>query len=519
MLRKLERCLISVSDKSGLESLARALAAHPMEILSTGGTAKALRDYGLTVTDISTHTGFPEMLDGRVKTLHPLVHGGLLGCPGNPEHAKAMSEHHIAPISLVIVNLYPFRETVARGASFEECIENIDIGGPSMIRSAAKNHDYVTVVTDPSDYPALIAEMSEHNGATTEAFRKKMAAKAFAATASYDAAISSWFAGELHQDFPDRLTIAATCKQVLRYGENPHQQAALYVTDSSKGIGAATQLQGKELSYNNINDTDAALELVAEFTEPSVAIIKHANPCGVASGKTLAEAFTKALASDPVSAYGGIIAVNTMLDGATAEALSALFLEVIIAPGLDDKAKEILSAKKNLRVLLAPRIPDPQQKALLVKSIGGGLLVQERDHAVITAADLTVVSKRQPTAEELSSLLFAFKVCKHVKSNAIVLAKNAATIGIGAGQMSRVDSVRIAAFKAAEGEGNAARAQGSVVASDAFFPFPDGLILAQEAGATAAIHPGGSVRDAEVVAAADARNMAMVITGKRHFRH
>lgn len=519
MLRKIERVLISLSDKTGLEELAHALAPLGAEILSTGGTAKALRQYGLTVKDISEHTGFPEMLDGRVKTLHPMVHGGLLGCTGNTEHAKAMAEHHITPISLVIVNLYPFRETVKKGAEFDECIENIDIGGPSMIRSAAKNHDYVTVVTDPADYAQLLEEISTNNGATTEAFRKKMAAKAFSTTASYDAAISNWFAEELNDTFPDRLTVAADLKQVLRYGENPHQQAALYVTDDSKGVGAALQIQGKELSFNNINDTDAALELVSEFSEPAAAIIKHANPCGVASAASLREAFNLALASDPVSAFGGIIAFNRAVDAETAEALSKLFVEVVIAPGIDDAAKEILAAKKNMRVLITKSLPDPKQKALLVKSIGGGLLVQERDHEVITAADLTVVTKRQPTEQEVRDLLFAFKVCKHVKSNAIVLAKNAATIGVGAGQMSRVDSVRIASFKAAEGEGNNSRAKGSVVASDAFFPFSDGLILASDAGATAAIQPGGSVRDAEVIEAANERGMAMVFTGKRHFKH
>jgi phosphoribosylaminoimidazolecarboxamide formyltransferase/IMP cyclohydrolase len=519
MLRTIERVLISVSDKTGLAELAQVLQSYQPQILSTGGTAKVLRELGLEVTDISDHTGFPEMLDGRVKTLHPLVHGGLLGCTGNPQHARAMEEHHIAPISLVIVNLYPFRETVKKQAPFEECIENIDIGGPSMIRSAAKNHEYVTVVTDPGDYAALIAEMAAQKGATGGDFRRKMAAKAFAATASYDAAISNWFAGELGELFPGQLTVPSVRKQVLRYGENPHQQAALYVTDDRQGVGAAVQIQGKELSFNNINDTDAALELVAEFSEPAAVIIKHANPCGAASAGTLLAAFEAALASDPVSAFGGIIALNQPLDAATAEALSTLFLEVIIAPGIDDAAKLVLAAKKNLRVLINPLLPSPQQKAVLVKSIGGGLLLQERDHAVITAADLTVVSKRQPTAQEVKDMLFAFKICKHVKSNAIVLAKNGATIGVGAGQMSRVDSVRIAAQKAAEGEGNRQRAQGSVVASDAFFPFADGLILAHEAGATAAIQPGGSVRDAEVIAAADERGMAMVFTGKRHFKH
>lgn len=521
MLRKITRALLSVSDKTGMLELAQFLASQGVELISTGGTAALLQKEGLKVKDISEHTGFPEILDGRVKTLHPLVHGGLLGRADNPEHVAAMQAHHISPIELVVVNLYPFEATVAKGATPEECIENIDIGGPSMIRSAAKNHGSTTVVTCASDYKALIHEMSTYQGATSFAFRKHMAAKAFSLTASYDGAISNWFSQvEEGEALPDVLHISVKRQQSLRYGENPGQMAALYTSGkNSPSIVSGEQLQGKELSYNNINDADAALALVAEFDEPAVVIVKHANPCGAAQGSSLLDAYNKALASDPVSAFGGIVAVNKTLDAATAAQLAKLFLEVIIAPEVDAEARELLAAKKNLRVLLTHGLPDKSHKELTIKSIAGGFLMQENDHLSIADSELTVVTKRAPTEREVQDMLFAFSVAKHVKSNAIVLAKNQATLGIGAGQMSRVDAVRIASFKAAEGEGNAERAQGAVVASDAFFPFPDGLLLAADAGVTAAIQPGGSVRDEEVINAANERDIAMVFTGVRHFRH
>ena len=519
----IRRALISVSDKTGLERLGRFLTGRGVEVLSTGGTAKALREAGVAVTDVSEHTGFPEMMDGRVKTLHPTIHGGLLAIRGNAEHEAAMRDHAIAPIDLLVVNLYPFEATVAKDASFEDCVENIDIGGPALIRGAAKNHDWVTVVVDPEDYDTVIAEMEAGNGAVGTDTRRRLAAIAYARTAAYDAAISTWFAGQLGETFPRRATFAGTLKQTLRYGENPHQQAALYVGGQSRpGVASAEQVQGKELSFNNLNDTDAAFELAAEFSEPAVAIIKHANPCGVAIGKSLGEAYAKALACDPVSAFGGIIAVNRSLDGATAEAIAKLFAEVIIAPALDDDAKALLAARKNLRVLVTGAMPDPMQAGMTLRTLAGGYLLQSRDDRVFEDA-LKVVTKRAPTAAEMVDLRFAFTVCKHVKSNAIVYAKCGATVGLGAGQMSRVDSSRIAAWKSREASEAAgdkvSRAQGSVVASDAFFPFADGLLAAAEAGATAVIQPGGSVRDAEVIAAADEKNLAMVFTGRRHFRH
>ena len=518
----IRRALISVSDKTGLERLGRFLASRGVEVLSTGGTAKALREAGIAVVEVSEHTGFPEMMDGRVKTLHPTIHGGLLGIRGNAEHEAAMRQHNIGPIDLLVVNLYPFEATVAKGAGFETCIENIDIGGPAMIRSAAKNHDWVTVVVDPEDYETVIAEM-ETGGAVAAATRRRLAAVAYARTAAYDAAISTWFAGQLGDTFPRRAAFAGTLKQTLRYGENPHQQAALYVGGQPRpGVASAEQVQGKELSFNNLNDTDAAFELAAEFAEPAVAIIKHANPCGVAIGASLGEAYAKALACDPVSAFGGIIAVNRSLDGATAEALAKLFAEVIIAPALDEDARKLLAAKKNLRVLVTGAMPDPRQSGMTLRTLAGGYLLQSRDDRVFEDA-LKVVTKRAPTAAEMADLRFAFTVCKHVKSNAIVYARGGATVGLGAGQMSRVDSSRIAAWKcreASEAAGEkASRAVGSAVASDAFFPFADGLLAAAEAGATAVIQPGGSVRDAEVIAAADEKGLAMVFTGMRHFRH
>ena len=524
----IKRALLSVSDKAGLVDLGRALSQRGVELVSTGGTAKALRDAGLAVMDISELTGFPEMMDGRVKTLHPKVHGGLLAVRDNPEHAAAMAEHAIGAIDLVVVNLYPFEATVMKGAERDEVIENIDIGGPSMVRSAAKNHAYVTIVTDPADYAGLLAELEETGGATRYEFRKLMAARAFAATAAYDSMISQWFAfADQQQLFPEMLAITATRKEELRYGENPHQRAALYIPRGphGQGIAQARQLQGKELSYNNYNDADAALELCAEFRgqDPAVVIVKHANPCGVAQGASLLDAWTGALQCDDVSAFGGIVAVNVPLDGPTAEAICEIFTEVVVAPDADEAAIAAFARKKNLRLLLTGDLPDPRRGGLAVKPITGGLLVQSRDNGAITAADLKVVTRRAPTEQELKDCLFAWTVARHVKSNAIVYAKDGITAGIGAGQMNRRDSSRIAAMKAAEAAEKfgwaQSRAVGSAVASDAFFPFADGLLAAAEAGATAVIQPGGSMRDAEVIEAADAAGLAMVFTGMRHFRH
>ena len=522
-----KRALISVSDKTGLVDFATALAAAGIALVSTGGTAAALRQAGLTVTDVADITKFPEMMDGRVKTLHPAIHGGLLALRDVDSHAAAMREHHIPPIDLLVVNLYPFEETVARGSAFGTAIENIDIGGPALIRAAAKNHGYVAVATDPSDYTAVLDCLTENKGATTLALRKRLAAKAFARTSAYDAAIATWFAAEIGEATPARRVFSGTLKQALRYGENPHQQAALYLTAPSEpGIATGTQIQGKELSYNNINDTDAAFQLVCEFDpeeSAAIAIIKHANPCGVARAETLQAAYAAALACDSVSAFGGIIAANRPLDAAAAEAITGIFTEVIIAPDADEAARAIIARKKNLRLVLTGALANPSATGLTVRSVAGGLLVQSRDNGRITAADLKVVTKRAPNERELADLIFAFTVAKHVKSNAIVYARNGATVGIGAGQMSRVDSSRVAAQKAEE----AARAAGadisfakdSVVASDAFFPFADGLLAAAGAGATAVIQPGGSMRDDDVIAAADAAGLAMVFTGMRHFRH
>ena len=525
---KIRRALLSVSDKTGLVELGRDLAARGVELVSTGGTAKALRDAGLAVKDISELTGFPEMMDGRVKTLHPKVHGGLLAVRDNPEHAAAMEAHAIGAIDLVVVNLYPFEATVARGAERDEVIENIDIGGPSMVRSSAKNHAFVAIVTDPADYAGLLGELEANQGGTTLAFRKLLAARAFAATAAYDAMISQWFAfADQQQAFPEMLAITATRKEELRYGENPHQRAALYIPKGphGQGIAQARQLQGKELSYNNYNDADAALELCAEFRgqDPAVVIVKHANPCGVAQGKSLLEAWQGALQCDDVSAFGGIVAVNVPLDGPTAEAICEIFTEVVVAPAADEAAIAAFSRKKNLRLLLTGDLPDPRRGGLQVKPITGGLLVQSRDNGAISAADLKVVTRRAPSEQELKDCLFAWTVARHVKSNAIVYAKDGITAGIGAGQMNRRDSSRIAAMKAAEAAEkfgwSASRAVGSAVASDAFFPFADGLLAAAEAGATAVIQPGGSMRDEEVIKAADEAGLAMVFTGMRHFRH
>jgi phosphoribosylaminoimidazolecarboxamide formyltransferase/IMP cyclohydrolase len=524
---RIARALLSVSDKTGLEDFAKALEKHGVEILSTGGTAKALAAAGVTVKDVSAHTGFPEIMDGRVKTLHPAIHGGILARRDAASHVAAMNENHIGAIDLVVVNLYPFEATVAGGADFATCIENIDIGGPAMIRAAAKNHDFVAVVTDPADYAAVISELGENGGATGYALRKKLAAAAFAHTAAYDAKIAAWFAqqdGEQEEGFPARAAFAGTLRQSLRYGENPHQRAAFYTDGSNRpGIATAKQLQGKELSYNNLNDTDAAFELVAEFDAPAVAIIKHANPCGVAVGRDCAEAYKRALRCDPVSAFGGIIALNRPLDAETAQEIVKIFSEVIIAPAVSEEAKKILAAKANLRVLETGAMPDPAARRPFIKTVAGGFLYQDSDSGRIGEQDLRVVTKRAPNAEELRDMLFAFRVAKHVKSNAIVYAKDLATAGIGAGQMSRIDSTRIAAQKAQEAADAAGLAHslaiGSVVASDAFFPFPDGLIAAADAGATAIIQPGGSIKDADVIAAADERGLAMVFTGMRHFRH
>jgi phosphoribosylaminoimidazolecarboxamide formyltransferase / IMP cyclohydrolase len=527
MSRPIRRALISVSDKTGLLDFAAALAALGVEIVSTGGTAKALADAGLAVEDVAELTGFPEIMDGRVKTLHPKVHGGLLARRGNAAHEAAQLAHGIGDIDLLAVNLYPFEETAGRNAGRDEAIEAIDIGGPAMIRAAAKNHESVTVIVAPEDYASVIAEMRQNAGATRLDTRKRLAAKAYGRTAAYDAAISQWFARTLDAPLPDYFAIGGRRLQMLRYGENPHQPAALYESPERRaGVATARQLQGRELSYNNLNDTDAALECLAEFDavhEAACVIVKHANPCGVAIGNSPLEAYRKALRCDPVSAFGGIVALNRKLDAATAEAIVALFTEVIVAPGADAQAQAIVAAKKDLRLLIVDSLPDPRGRGVSVKTIAGGILVQSRDNGMLRKQDLKVVTRRAPSAQELADLTFAFRVAKHVKSNAIVYAKDGATVGIGAGQMSRVDAARIAVRKSEDAARAAglkdALVKGSVVASDAFFPFADGLIQAAEAGATAVIQPGGSIRDDEVIKAADAAGLAMVFTGIRHFRH
>jgi len=526
-LHPVRRALLSVSDKTGLIDLGRALAARGVELLSTGGSAKALRDAGLDVRDVADVTGFPEMMDGRVKTLHPAVHGGLLALRDNDAHKAAMDEHGIGAIDLLVVNLYPFEATVAAGAGYDDCIENIDIGGPAMIRAAAKNHAFVNVVVDVQDYEALLAELSTNDGATTLAFRQTLAQAAYARTAAYDAAVSTWMAGAIGNDAPRRRAVAGTLAQTLRYGENPHQQAAFYTDGSDRpGVATASQHQGKELSYNNINDTDAAFELVSEFNPdegPAVAIIKHANPCGVARGATLAEAYKKAFECDQTSAFGGIIALNGELDAQTAEAITGIFTEVVIAPSATDEAKAMFAAKKNLRLLTTGALADPMVTAQTIRQVSGGYLLQDKDNGHLGLDDLKVVTKVAPTDAQLADLMFAWKVAKHVKSNAIVYVKDLATVGVGAGQMSRVDSALIAAKKAermADALGlSAPLTQGSAVASDAFFPFADGLLEAAAAGASCVIQPGGSMRDDEVIAAADEAGLAMVFTGMRHFRH
>lgn len=525
--RKITRALLSVSDKTGLVPFAQALAGYDITLVSTGGTAKALREAGLTVVDVAEVTGSPEMMDGRVKTLHPKIHGGLLAMRDNAEHVAAMDTHGIPPIDLLVVNLYPFEATVAGGADFATAIENIDIGGPAMIRAAAKNHAGVAVVVDPEDYDQILEEIATHEGCTTGGTRRHLAAKAFAHTGAYDGAIATWFTDELGVTAPHKRVIGGTRAAKLRYGENPHQWAAFYTTAEQRpGVATAEQVQGKELSYNNLNDTDAAFELVAEFDPDSsaaVAIIKHANPCGVAVGSTLTEAYAKALACDGVSAFGGIVALNATLDAEAAQEIVKIFTEVIIAPNATDEAKAIIAAKKNLRLLLTGALPDPRAEGLTYRALAGGFLVQSRDNRLVDQDALKVVTKRKPSEQELADMIFAFTVAKHVKSNTIVYVKDGATVGIGAGQMSRVDSARIAARKAEDAAEALGLPQpltiGSVAASDAFFPFADGLQVVAEAGATAVIQPGGSMRDDEVIAAADAAGLAMIFTGMRHFRH
>lgn len=523
----IKRALISLSDKNGLIEFAQSLHDLGVELLSTGGTSKAIADAGIPVKDVADITKFPEMMDGRVKTLHPAVHGGLLSLRDNEAHVKAQQDHNIPNIDLLVVNLYPFEETVAKGGDYEDCVENIDIGGPAMIRAASKNHGFVTVIVENSDYQTVLDEMAANNGATTLATRKKLAAKAYARTAAYDAAISNWFAEQLNTPTPDYRAFGGSLKQVLRYGENPHQTAAFYVNgDNRKGVATATQLQGKELSFNNINDTDAAFELVAEFNPAktkAVAIIKHANPCGVATGNDLVATYKAALKCDPVSAFGGIVAMNDTITADLATEIVKVFTEVIIAPAATEEAKAIIAAKKNLRLLVTGGLPDAKSEGLNIRSVAGGLLVQSRDNGCVDDLELKTVTKRSPTDQEMADMKLAFKICKHVKSNAIIYVKDGATVGIGAGQMSRIDSTRVAAQKAVDAAETAGEktslVKNSVVASDAFFPFADGLIAAAAAGATAIIQPGGSMRDDEVIAAADEAGLAMVFTGMRHFKH
>jgi phosphoribosylaminoimidazolecarboxamide formyltransferase / IMP cyclohydrolase len=526
-LCRITRALVSVSDKTGLLDFARALSAYGVELVSTGGTQKMLADAGLAVREVADLTGFPEMMDGRVKTLHPKIHGGVLAIRDNPTHQAAIKAHGIAPIDLVVVNLYPFAATVAAGADFAACIEQIDVGGPAVIRAAAKNHADVVVAVEPEDYPTILEAMAAHGGATPLRLRQTLAAKAFARCAAYDAGIANWFSDGIGESAPRWRALGGRQAEALRYGENPHQSAAFYRTPERRwGVASARQVQGKQLSYNNLNDTDAAYECVAEFDPVRTAacvIVKHANPCGVAEGASLLQAYRRALLCDPVSAYGGIIALNQPLDAEAARAIVELFTEVIIVPDASEEARDIIATKKNLRLLIAGGLPDPRAPGVAMKTLAGGFLVQSRDTASVDDMTLRVVSKRAPTPEEREDLRFAFRVVKHVKSNAIVYAKDRATVGIGAGQMSRVDAARIAAQKGRDAAANAGLATpltaGSVVASDAFFPFADGLLAAVEAGATAVIQPGGSIRDGEVIDAADARGIAMVLTGMRHFRH
>lgn len=530
--QKIKTALISVSNKDGIESFARKLSERGVTILSTGGTAKLLKNAGIDVMDVSEHTGFPEIMNGRVKTLHPKIHGGILAKRKDESHQAAMKEHEIDPIDMVVINLYPFVETMSSGADFSSCIENIDIGGPAMIRAAAKNHQDVVILTDPADYDDVLSDMDNREGQVSPTLRRRLAFSAFSMTTNYDSAISHWLENQLEQNaYPRRISFSGTLKQSLRYGENPHQSAALYLCEDDRrpGTARASQIQGKELSYNNLNDTDAAFELVSEFDAPTVAIIKHANPCGVASHDNIMTAYDQALQCDPTSAFGGIIATNRTLTKELAEQITQRFVEVVIAPDIEAGAIEAFKKKDKIRVLTTGAMPDRKQPKRIVKCISGGLLVQDTDNGMIEDQELKVVTDREPTPEELKDLLFAFKVCKHVKSNAIIYAKNGATVGIGAGQMSRIDSSRIAAWKAEEAakhggldDGDThpeSLAKGAVVASDAFFPFADGLIAAAEAGVTAIIQPGGSIRDEDVITAANERGLAMIFTGMRHFRH
>ncbi|MEH6752947.1 MAG: bifunctional phosphoribosylaminoimidazolecarboxamide formyltransferase/IMP cyclohydrolase [Alphaproteobacteria bacterium] len=521
---QITRAIISVSDKTGLTDLGQALARHSIEILSTGGSARALANADVPVIEVADHTGFPEIMDGRVKTLHPKIHGGILARRDHAEDQAAMETHEIGPIDLIVINLYPFEATVASGAGYDDCVENIDIGGPAMIRAAAKNHAHVAVVTDPSDYDEIVAALDANAGKLPADLRRRLAAKAYARTAAYDGAITAWLSGELGEDFPETHVTSGKRAAVLRYGENPHQTAALYIGGAPRpGVAQAEQVQGKELSYNNLGDADAAFELAAEFDTPAIAIIKHANPCGVATADDLVAAYRAARKCDPVSAFGGIVASNRPLTGPLAEAITEIFTEVVIAPDADADARAVFSAKENLRLLLTGDMPDPRSTGRYIKPLAGGFLLQDRDAGHITAADLKIVTKRQPSEQEIADMLLAFTIGKHVKSNTIVYAKNGATVGIGAGQMSRVDAARIAALKSSEAAEAAGEPEpltvGSVAASDAFFPFADGLLTTIEAGATAVIQPGGSVRDDEVIAAADEAGIAMVFTGMRHFRH
>ena len=521
---QITRAIVSVSDKTGLTDLGQALARHSIEILSTGGSARALANADVPVIEVADHTGFPEIMDGRVKTLHPKIHGGILARRDHAEDQAAMETHEIGPIDLIVINLYPFEATVASGAGYDDCVENIDIGGPAMIRAAAKNHAHVAVVTDPSDYDEIVAALDANAGKLPADLRRRLAAKAYARTAAYDGAITAWLSGELGEDFPETHVTSGKRAAVLRYGENPHQTAALYIGGAPRpGVAQAEQVQGKELSYNNLGDADAAFELAAEFDTPAIAIIKHANPCGVATADDLVAAYRAARKCDPVSAFGGIVASNRPLTGPLAEAITEIFTEVVIAPDADADARAVFSAKENLRLLLTGDMPDPRSTGRYIKPLAGGFLLQDRDAGHITAADLKIVTKRQPSEQEIADMLLAFTIGKHVKSNTIVYAKNGATVGIGAGQMSRVDAARIAALKSSEAAEAAGEPEpltvGSVAASDAFFPFADGLLTTIEAGATAVIQPGGSVRDDEVIAAADEAGIAMVFTGMRHFRH
>ncbi len=529
-LTAVKRALISVSDKSRLIEQARALHERKVELISTGGTYRSIAAAGIPVVDVSEVTNFPEMMDGRVKTLHPMVHGGLLGDRDIDSHNMSMQEHGIIPIDLLIVNLYPFEQTVNQGGSYEMCIENIDIGGPAMIRAAAKNHAHVAVCTDSDDVELVLAEMDANQGKVSGGLKQKLASKTYAQSAAYDSAIANYFVEHLNETDPIFKVQAGKLKQSLRYGENPHQIAGFYSDGSARpGVASATQLQGKELSYNNINDTDAAYELVAEFgsvsegATPAVAIIKHANPCGVSVAPTFLEAYKNALACDPVSAFGGIVALNGSLDKDTASHILKVFTEVVIAPSADPEAIELFKKKKNVRLLIVGGLPDPREPSLTYRNVGGGILVQNRDNGHVSMTDLKVVTKRRPSTKEMSDLLMAWKVAKHVKSNAIIYVKDGSTAGIGAGQMSRIDSARIAARKAQDAKDTAGwdtlKTEGCACASDAFFPFADGMLAAAAAGATSIIQPGGSIRDDEVIAAADEKGIAMVFTNMRHFRH